>query len=219
VHLFVQHPFAVACAAVLGVGAHSVLTDGQIAECNAKLSACQAPAPQPPKPIPTVIVTPPPAAPATTPVVVARPLPVDPCADAPVITTADLFVSSGKPFLWKNPGSDPVGNKSVGPLLAQLQFKPSEQARFLEKIAKNDAAVTTFKRGDTLGLMTSGSGKLRHNAKVDFDPTAKTGTMLVYTHQQLVRYNGDCVLREMVLLKPTVCNNWSRQSDRISPVK
>lgn len=199
-HLIAQYPKAAACLAILGLGGTTVLSDAQLAECDAKIAACQAPAPLPP---PVAIL--PPAAPPTK--------VVDPCVDAPVITTADLFVSSGKPFLWKNPGADAVGGKAPGPYLTQLQFTAAEQAIFLKKIAEKDGVTTTFKRGDVLGLMTSGSGKLRTNTTVQFDKGDQR--MRVYTHEQLVRLNGDCVLRQMVLLEPFVCTNWTRGSDVI----
>lgn len=210
-HALVAYPKAAVCLAILGLGGNTVLSDAQLAECNAKIAACQAPAPLPP---PAAIV-PPAAPPATVVQVPATPVekPVDPCVDAPVIFTADLFVSSGKPFLWKNPGADAVGGKAPGPYLTQLQFKPEEQAIFLKKIAEKDGVTTTFKRGDVLGLMTSGSGKLRTNTTVQFDKGDQR--MRVYTHEQLVRLNGDCVLRQMVLLEPFVCTNWTRGSDVI----
>lgn len=222
-HLLAAYPKVAACAAILGlgVGGNAVLSDGQLAECDAKIAACQVKPPAPP-PVPVVVA--PPVAPPP-PVVVAAPKPViDPCADAPVITTADLFVSTGKPFLWKNPGIDSVRGKAPQPYLAQLRFTPAEQKVFLEKIAKQDGTMTTLKKGDVIGLMVSGTGRSRTNTTVAFNPIAQTGDnhkndnrLRVYTHEQLVRLNGDCVLRQMVLLEPFVCQNWARLSDVISP--
>ncbi len=206
-HLLVQYPKTAACVAILGLPTGIVLTNEQLAECDAKVAACKAP--------PVVPVSPPP-------VVVAVPTPavvVDPCADAPSITKADLFVSSGKPFLWKNPGLDPVRGKAPQPYLAKLQFMPAEQKIFLEKIAKKDAVSTTIKKGDSLGLMNSGSGKMRSNTVVDFTPTAKNNGIRVYRHKQVVRLDGECVTRELILLEPFVCSNWSRLSDVITPKK
>src|SRR3989344_5721318 len=90
-------------------------------------------------------------------------------------------VMTGKPFLWKNLGLDAVKGKAPGPYLAQLQFTPAEQKVLLEKIAKKDGVMTTFKRGDVLGLMTTGSGKLRTNTTVQFDKG--DNRMRVYTHE------------------------------------
>ncbi|OGG65760.1 hypothetical protein A2929_01920 [Candidatus Kaiserbacteria bacterium RIFCSPLOWO2_01_FULL_45_25] len=222
-HLFVQYPFTTACAVVLGVGTYNVLTDEQKAECNKIVAACQT-VPTPPPPVVIAPVAPP----APVVVVPAKPAVVDPCADAPVMTTADLFVSTGKPFLWKNPGIDPVRGKAPGPYLAQLKFTPAEQAIFLKKIAEQDGEVINLKKGDVIGLMTSGSGKLKTNTTVAFDPVFRTtgsgdykndGRMRIYIHEQHVRLNGDCVLRQMVLLEPFVCQNWSRISDMISPLR
>ena len=197
VHAVAAYPKAAVCLAILGLGGTAVLTDAQLAECDAKIATCQT-VPTPPRP--PVVITP--AAP--------------PAPDARVITTADLFVSTGNPFLWKNPGLDAVKGKAPGPYLVQLEFTTAEQKVFLDKIAKQDGAVTTFKRGDVLGRMTTGSGKLRNNATVQFDKGNKG--MRVYTHEQLVRLNGDCVLRHMVLLEPFICGNWTRMSDVISQV-
>ena len=208
-HAVAAYPKAAVCLAILGLSGTAVLTDAQLAECDAKIAACQT-VPTPPRP--PVVITPA-APPAPVVVVPVKPVVVDPCADAPVMTTADLFVSTGKPFLWKNPGLDAVKGKAPGPYLAQLQFTPAEQKVFLEKIAKQDGVMTTFKRGDVLGLMTTGSGKLRTNTTVQFDKG--DNRMRVYTHEQLVRLNGDCVLRQMVLLEPSICTNWSRPPDVI----
>ena len=224
-HLAVQYPFATVCLSILGLGAHTVLTDEQKAQCSAKIAQCQ----KADSPSPVAIATATPVAPAAPAALV--PLknevvtPIDPCADAPALTTADLFVSTGKPFLWKNPGADAVRGKAPGPFLAQLQLKPSEQAVFVSKITQQDGTVSTFKRGDVLGLMAMGSGKLRSNATVDFSPVAQTGTsyakdnrMRVYSYKQVVRLNGDCVTRELILLEPFVCGNWTRRSDVITPI-
>ena len=212
VHAVAAYPKAAVCLAILGLGGTAVLTDAQLAECDAKIAACQT-VPTPPPP--PVVITPA-APPAPVVVVPVKPVVVDPCADARVITTADLFVSTGNPFLLKNPGLDAVKGKAPGPYLVQLEFTTAEQKVFLDKIAKQDGAVTTFKRGDVLGRMTTGSGKLRNNATVQFDKGNKG--MRVYTHEQLVRLNGDCVLRHMVLLEPFICGNWTRMSDVISQV-
>jgi hypothetical protein len=221
-HAVAAYPKAAVCVAILGLGtANVVLTDAQMAECDAKIAACKPVPPAPPVPI---VIAPPVAPPVTVAVVPVKPVVVDPCADAPVISTADLFVSTGKPFLWKNPGIDPVRGKDAKPYLAQLRFTPAEQKVFLEKIAKQDGTMATLKKGDVIGLMTSGSGGLKTNTTVAFDPIAQTGNnhkndnrLRVYTHEQLVRLNGDCVLRQMVLLEPFVCQNWARLSDVISP--
>ncbi len=218
-HLLVQYPKTAACVAILGLPTGIVLTSEQLAECDAKVAACKAP--------PVVPITPPPVEAVATPVapppvVVAVPTPalvVDPCADAPSITKADLFVSSGKPFLWKNPGLDPVRGKAPQPYLAKLQFTPAEMDIFLKKIAKKEAVTTTLKKGDKLGLMNSGSGKMRNNAVVDYTPTAKNNGVRVYTTKQVVRLDGECVTRELILLEPFVCSNWSRLSDVITPKK
>lgn len=224
-HLAVQYPLAAVCLSILGLGAHTVLTDEQKAQCSEKIAQCQKV--DSPSPVAVAIATPVPSAALAAPVPIKNEVvpPVDPCADAPALTTADLFVSTGKPFLWQKPGTDVVSGKPPGPFLTQLKFTPSEQAVFLSKIEKQDGTVTTFKRGDVLGLMTTGSGKLRTNATVDYNPIAQTGTsyakdnrMRVYSHKQVVRLNGDCVTRELILLEPFVCGNWTRRSDVITPV-
>lgn len=142
-------------------------------------------------------------------------LAADSCADAPTVTTADLFVSTGKPFLWENPG-DQVRGKTTKPSLAKLQFTSDEQAVFLKKIAEQDGELLYLKKGDVLGLMATGAGKLQTNTTVQFSNTDTQ--MRVYSHQQVVRLNGACSVRELVLLELSVGDHFSRISDLIYPV-
>lgn len=215
-HLVVQYPKVAACAAILGLGTNVALTDEQMAECDAKIAQCQVQAP------PIVVVPP---------VVKTEPVkpvkPVDYCANAPVITRGDLFVSTGTPYPWRHAGADPVRGNAATPYLIQLQYTEAERRVFLDKISRKDGVMTTLKNGDVVGLSTSGSGKLHYNATVRFNPVAPKGSgfgardnrMRVYTYKHLVRMDGDCFTRTVVLLEPFVCQNWSRRSDVLIPYR
>lgn len=198
-HLIAQYPKAAACAAILGVGGYS-LTGEQTAACDAAVAQCQ---------------TNPSAPPFT-------PQPRAQCESAPRITTDDLFIVDGAPFYWEEAGADPVRGNAPEPYLTQLQYSAAEQAIFLEKIREGDYTVTTLENGDPIGLSTTGSGKLHHNTVVAFDPIPQTGDdhtrdnrMHVYTYDQRVIWDGECVTRRVTLLEPLVCQNWSRPSDVI----
>ena len=122
-------------------------------------------------------------------------------------------------------GHDPTFGKPVAPYLAQLRYSAAEQKVFLGKIAAEDGTMVTIRNGDHVGDATSGSGKLHVNAVVRFDPLPSTGRprerdnrMVVYTHDETVRYGGQCVIRRVTLFRPLVCDNWSRPSDEILPL-
>lgn len=198
-HLLVQYPKVAACAAILGLGGTYSLTSEQAAACDTAIAQCQPetpPAPPPPS--------------------------IDACEAAPQITRDDLFQVTGTPFYWRNAGADPVRGNDPGPYLEQLQFSSAEQAEFLQQIEQGDHFLDRLQNGDSVGLSTSGSGKLSSNTIVAYDPLPQTGDdhtrddrVHVYTYDQRVILDGECVTRRVTLLEPLVCQNWSRPADII----
>jgi len=223
-HLVASYPKVAACAAILGVGG-TQLSSLQLEECDEKIAQCRSGAPSVPvmplpmNPIVTAIET-------AKPIVVEEVLPealvIDLCKGAPVLTDADIFTVSGKPFLWKHGGADPVRGHAAEPFLQKLEYTSAEREYFMHKVATGQYARVHLQNGDSVGRSTSGSGKVMNNTIVQFSPVVNTGAnykndarMNVYTYSQNVVYNGNCVERTVTLYEPLVCQNWSRPSDTV----
>ncbi len=144
--------------------------------------------------------------------------------NAPVIT--DVFQANGKTFSWKHAGADPAHGRSIEWCLAQLGYTEAERNTFLKKIEVGDGEMDYLTKGEHIGRMTTGSGRLHENTIVGFKPVRvksgkirkNDGRVRIYRITNKVMLDGQEVMRTVILLEPFVCRNWSRPSDEIAPI-